>query len=411
MGQRMYALPWVLITWGAVGIGLNVGLARFTYGVMLPAIRRDLSLDYLAGGSLNAVHLAGYLIGTLAAPAILRRAGASASSKWAHLLVAVGALLCAAAPAHPTFGSWVLAVGRLTTGLGAGTGIVAILVVVFAAVTAQQRPLVSAAAWSGMGVAVIASGLLISPLLYNPYGWRAAFLVSAGLALAVAFFFVPVSQRPVEASAAPPGRLTPTRERAGKASSSQFLFGSYLAFGVAYVAFSTFAGAQLAAIRAPPWLVGTTWIGFGTMAIVGAALTVPIVSSARLKRFALIAATASGALGCWIAGMDTASAVGVGALFVGLGVAATPTIVSAVVRERCSDDDYPRVFSLATAALGAGQLVGPLAGGALADRFGPTVIPLFAAAAYVVAALLASCDSQTSGRSPIRPSRVNQNQD
>jgi len=180
---------------------------------------------------------------------------------------------------------------------------------------------------------------------------------------------------------------------------------------VAYVAFSTFVGAQLAAMRAPPWLVGTTWVGFGTMAIVGAALTVPIASSARLKRFALIAATASGALGCWIAGLGTASAAGVGALFVGLGVAATPTIVSAVVRERCSNDDYPHVFSLATAALGAGQLVGPLAGGALADRFGPTVIPLFAAAAYVVAALLAACDTQTSGRALIRPSRVNQNQD
>ena len=41
-GSRAANLPLALIVWGAIGIALNVGLARFTYGVMLPSIRRDL---------------------------------------------------------------------------------------------------------------------------------------------------------------------------------------------------------------------------------------------------------------------------------------------------------------------------------------------------------------------------------
>jgi hypothetical protein len=58
-----------LAAWAALGIALNVGIARFAYGVMLPALQRDLSLAYFGGGALNAAHLLGYLAGTLAAPA------------------------------------------------------------------------------------------------------------------------------------------------------------------------------------------------------------------------------------------------------------------------------------------------------------------------------------------------------
>ena len=135
-GSRAANIPLALIVWGAIGIALNVGLARFTYGVMLPSIRRDLGISYLGSGSLNAVHLAGYLMGTAAAPSLMSRMGSSRLSKWAHLLVATGAVLCAVAPGTIWAGSIVLGTGRVFTGLGAGAGIVAILVVVFAAVSA-----------------------------------------------------------------------------------------------------------------------------------------------------------------------------------------------------------------------------------------------------------------------------------
>jgi predicted MFS family arabinose efflux permease len=99
-----------------------------------------------------------------------------------------------------------------------------------------------------------------------------------------------------------------------------------------------------------------------------------------------------------LAAFSTAAAALAGALLVGLGIAATPTIVSAHARDRCSADDYPKVFSFASAALGAGQLVGPVAGGALADGFGTAAVPLFAAAAYLLAALFAACDAAVADR-------------
>ncbi|MDH5352077.1 MAG: YbfB/YjiJ family MFS transporter, partial [Betaproteobacteria bacterium] len=79
-----------LTLWAALGVALNVGIARFTYGVMLPALQRDLALDYFGGGALNAAHLLGYLAGTLAAPALARKAGMARLARTAHALAALG---------------------------------------------------------------------------------------------------------------------------------------------------------------------------------------------------------------------------------------------------------------------------------------------------------------------------------
>ena len=392
------ALPLDLLFWGALGIALNVGLARFTYGVMLPSIRRDLGLDYLGSGNLNAVHLAGYLIGTLAAPSIIARTGASKLSRRAHLLVAAAAAVCAGAPESMPLGAVVLGVGRATTGLGAGAGIVAILVIVFGAVPAGRRPIASAVVWSGMGAAIVASGFAV-PLLIGPaIGWRCAFACSALLALAVAAGFPPQAHRGCTTTAfANAGRADfPTRRLLG--AIWLYLLGTYLMFGIAYVAYSTFAGAQLATMNALTTSIMATWIGFGATAVLGAALTVPLIASPRTRRFALVSALATGAVGALVAGLGTPAAAIVGALLVGLGLAATPSIITAYARERCSAPDYPKVFSCATAALGIGQLLGPIAGGALADRLGTGAIPLFAASAYGLGAILAVADALVARR-------------
>lgn len=391
-------LPLDLIAWGAIGIALNVGLARFTYGVMLPSIRRDLGLDYLGSGNLNAVHLGGYLIGTLAAPAILARTGAASLAKWAHRLVALAALVCALAPAAPVTGPVVLGLGRLATGLGAGAGIVAILVIVLGAVAPERRLHASAAVWAGMGLAIVASGLAVPLLLGPAIGWRSAFAVSAGLALAVAIYFPP---RQAAVTVAAPEANTDASAFSSRrvlAADWLFLLGTYLLFGFAYVAYATFAGAQLAAMNASRQAVVLTWIGFGLASMLGAALGVAAIGSERLKQYALVGALASAALGSLAAAANTAGAAMAGALLVGLGLAATPSIVTAYAHERCSATQYPRAFSYATAALGIGQLVGPVAGGALADRFGTIAIPVLAAFAYGLAALLAGVDALVARR-------------
>ena len=81
-----------------------------------------------------------------------------------------------------------------------------------------------------------------------------------------------------------------------------------------------------------------------------------------------------------------------GAILVGLGLAATPALVTAAARSRSSASDYARAFSIATAAMGLGQLAGPVLAGGLADAFGAMAAPLFAAGAYALGATFATID-------------------
>ncbi len=163
-------------------------------------------------------------------------------------------------------------------------------------------------------------------------------------------------------------------------------------FGAGYIAWSTFAGARLAAIGAPLGAVSAMWIAFGAAMIAGSALSFAVLRIDRRRRFALVAALLAGALGALVSWSDAAGAALAGALLVGLGTASTPTIVTTYARERCSAEDYALAFSVATAALGIGQLLGPLAAGALADRFGVAAVALFAVAVYALGAVLSLLD-------------------
>lgn len=377
--------------WGALGIALNVGIARFTYGVMLPPLRREFGLDYFASGSLNAMHLAGYLIGTLMGPWLVRRMPTWKMSRYAHLMVAAGAIACALAPPN-MFGFSILAAGRIATGIGAGAGIVATFIIVFAAVTASRRPLASALVWSGMNVAIVASGLCVAPLVETAAGWRVSFWIAAVVALAVAIAFPPAYLR--EQKNAAPSALVAAPEPSRMFSPRWiFLALAYLCFGVAYVAYSTFAGIRLTVIDASTFVVGSTWTALGLMSMAGSFATIPLLNSPRVKYWALTTALGCGALGAFVASGDSPQANFAGALFVGLGLAAVPTIVSAYARDRASAETYPRAFSAVSAFLGVGSLAGPIAGGAIGDWAGSAWIPFFAAAVYGTGALLAVIDA------------------
>jgi predicted MFS family arabinose efflux permease len=362
-------------------VALHVGMARFTYGVMLPALKRDLALDYFGGGFFNSVHLLGYLAGTLAAPALGRRLGMPLASRAAHALVAAGALLCALAPASP-FGAALLAAGRAATGLGAGAAIVAILIIAFAAVPVASRSMASALVWSGMGFAVVLSGLAAGALVQTGLGWRAAFLLAAALAALLAFAFPPPGTPGEGVEAAPAGFRSP----------GFFLVAAYLMFGAGYIAYATFAGTRLAAAGAPLAAVSGMWIAFGAAMIAGSALSFTVLRFEGRRKLALIMAMLFGAVGAGVSWSAGAGAALAGAILVGVGVTSTPTIVTAYVRERCSAAQYPQAFSFATAAMGVGQLLGPLAAGALADRFGVGAVVVFAAAVYGLGAVLAAVD-------------------
>src|SRR4029079_3431500 len=73
------ALPTLVVAAAlALGSAVSLGLARFAYALLLPAMRLDLGWSYFTAGAMNTANAAGYLVGALAAPPCLRRYGARA---------------------------------------------------------------------------------------------------------------------------------------------------------------------------------------------------------------------------------------------------------------------------------------------------------------------------------------------
>jgi MFS family permease len=59
----------------ATGPAVGLGLGRFAYALLLPAMRLDLGWSYAAAGAMNTANAAGYLVGALAAAPIAARFG------------------------------------------------------------------------------------------------------------------------------------------------------------------------------------------------------------------------------------------------------------------------------------------------------------------------------------------------
>ena len=313
-------LPLRLLAWGALGVALHIGLARFAYGVVLPSLRQELGLGYTAGGVLNAVHLAGYLVGTLMAPYVARRLGMTHMGRACNALVAAGALLCALAPSSLGVGTLLLGIGRLATGLGAGGAVIAIMVSVLARVDEASRAAASVLMWTGMAAAILGCGLSAAWLLQLG-AWRWSFATAAFVSMVLMVGF------PMQASA-PQTSTGPGFTLASVATPTwAWLISAYGCFGMGYIAYATFAGTRLAAAQAPVAMVTMTWTMLGLATLCGSAATLWLLGRPTLRAFALPVALALAAAGCAVTAQAGAAAALAGAVLVGLGMAAIPALV------------------------------------------------------------------------------------
>ena len=73
----------------SLGAAVSLGITRFAYGLLLPPMRADLGWSYTLAGAMNTANAAGYLLGALSAPWLMRRAGVPHVLVGASLLASV----------------------------------------------------------------------------------------------------------------------------------------------------------------------------------------------------------------------------------------------------------------------------------------------------------------------------------
>ena len=86
----------------SLGAAVSLGITRFAYGLLLPVMRDDLAWSYTLAGGMNTANAAGYLLGALATPWLMRRFGAAAvllgGALLASLFMAASGFFTAANP-------------------------------------------------------------------------------------------------------------------------------------------------------------------------------------------------------------------------------------------------------------------------------------------------------------------------
>jgi predicted MFS family arabinose efflux permease len=372
--SRSEPLP-TLVVAGALALGsaISLGLARFSYALLLPPMRSDLGWSYLTAGAMNTVNAAGYLAGALVAPEGLRRFGArnvflggavvTALALFGHGLVLADTALYAL---------------RFLTGLGsAGTfvagGLLAARLVAAPAAAERSRTggagLVLGIYYGGTGLGIIASAWVVPALAERtaPHAWQGAWFALAALALIATTIAALATRAGSEAAAAPaqPAARSPVDARAFAPA----LF-AYLLFGLGYIGYMTFVVTLLREER----LAGTTVVAFfallGAAVIASSWLWAGLLQRARggaalaLLNALLAVATLLPVLNARPA-MVFASGLLFGAVF--LSIVASTT---ALVRHNLAPAEWPAGIAAFTIVFAAGQIVGPSAVGFIADHFG-----------------------------------------
>ncbi len=363
---------WALAVALSLGAAVSLGIARFAYGLLLPAMRTDLGWSYTLAGSMNTANAMGYFLGALATPWLMRRFGPSA-------LLWVGAVLSSAFMGLSGFFTLPepLLVQRLLAGVA--SALVFIAGGLMAARLGTRYPrhagLLLGLYYGGTGLGIVFSALVVPWVLetahvqsepaFQLHGWRWAWWALAlACAAASAVLIWPARVMAQWSLPAPaPG-----------ASNAIFLwrdfgFGlaGYTLFGMGYIGYMTFVVALLRAQGSSALEVTVFYALLGLAVVASSRIWANLLDRhadgrplATLNAL-LGVATVLPALTQWWP-LVLVSGLLFGGVF--LSVVASTT---ALVRHNLPPAAWATGISAFTTVFAAGQIIGPTVVGWIAD--------------------------------------------
>lgn len=374
-GTGPHALPATpaALLWTATGLALaaavSLGLARFSYALLLPPMRADLGWSYFTAGAMNTANAAGYLLGALLAPAVLARVDAR------RTLLAGGAGAAITLAAHGlVVGDAALYGLRLLTGVCSAASFVAGGVLgarLGAMAGALRSPRINAGLvlglyYGGTGLGIMASAVLVPPLAARAqaHAWQGAWIGLAAAAL-VATALTARATRPLAAAAS----AGPARGRRLWRPLA-FALAGYALFGFGYIGYMTF----IVTLLREHGLSGATIVGFylllGAGVVASSWLWVGLLQGFRGgQTLALLNGLLALATLLPVLSPHPLAVFVSGALFgsVFLSVVASTT---ALVRHNLPPAAWPGGIAAFTIVFAAGQIVGPTLVGRVADGAG-----------------------------------------
>ncbi len=358
---RGYLLAFAL----SLGVTVSNSFARFAYALVLPSMRTELDWNYAQAGWLNTANAIGYLLGAVLTRLVIRRTGNRSLFIGGVLLTAVAILATGLTRDLFWLGVW-----RLVSGVAGATAFISGGALSGNVVPGQPRLAATTIAiyFAGGGVGFLLCGVAI-PLWLDaggPGAWQQAWVGMGVAGLLMLVVCASAALRITEPNIEPAGGPVPhdgvRRLRAGLAA--------YVMFGLGYIGYMTFVIAWMRDHGASTQQVIAVWCTFGAASLLG-----PWLWRRPLQH--------------WIPGRMLAAAMGllaVGALLPLLHAGMLSMLLSAALFGASMWNIPGSVTNLAKRALpkpawgsavatftivfSAGQIVGPVATGWLADVFG-----------------------------------------
>lgn len=406
--RRSLHYGWVVLAVSVLTVLGSIGLARFGYTLILPAMQDGLGLSNTQTGALATANFLGYLVLSVIGGALASRYRPRWVIAGSMFVTGLAMTLTGAVIGFPGAFVW-----RLVTGAGSGGANVPVMSLVPAWFSARRRGMATGIAVGGSSLSLVAMGLLIPRVLeqFGAEGWRYSWLIlgAAVLVLAVVALLL-LRDRPEDEGLQPIGSDKDNVEggRPGLAPSSSgsqprgagfpdwslvyrnramwHLALVYVAFGFSYVIYSTFFARYLMAEGGYTRQgAGSLWAIIGWISIFSGigwgSLSDRLGRKYALALVYLIQAFSFGAFALWRSPAGHVASV--------IAFGATGWSIPGIIAAACSD--YvgsrlaPAAFGFATLFFGLGQAAGPTIAGLMADAkgtFGPAFL-LAAGVAFV----------------------------
>ncbi|SEG78700.1 YbfB/YjiJ family MFS transporter [Paenibacillus sp. UNC499MF] len=374
MGTKS-AFNWITL-WASLLFVVILGFSRLSYGMFLPGIQREIGGSYGQLGMLGTVNFIGYLVGTLCLSPLISR-----FPNRKHVMNRVTCLLLGMTMIGSAFSEHFIQLGfwRFAIGLLSALATVLVLSIAMDAVRPAERGVASGLIWLGGSAGILVTGLF-APFTIDPshmQGWRYAWGIMGVLGIIVAFGFEFVTRKreaeeiPLQAESKPRDKESENVYRLLlNPKKLLFLIASYFFFGWGYIIYFTYLIPYLVSQGIPSLYAGLIWSGIGF-----AGLFNGWIGGKAIDRwpsgYTLALGLAMGTIG--VCGVTTNHMVFtvLGAAVIGLVSFITPPLMTtALLRRHVPHHAYAACLSIATAFFASGQIIGPIVGGVVVERYG-----------------------------------------
>lgn len=369
---------WVVLAMGTAVVMGSLGLARFGYTVVLPAMQSGLDMDNTHAGVLATANLVGYLSMSVIGGALGSRFGPRAVIAAGLLVAGAGMLFTGLATGFVSAAVW-----RALTGVGSGASNVPVMGLLAAWFAPRRRGLATGIGVAGSSLALIVVGPLAPVVIaaHGDAGWRVCWFLFGGATILLGVLAaLLLRNRPADLGLAPLG-AEPGTPPLPPASGSSLAWGSvyrsplvwyvglvYVAFGFSYMIYMTFFIKCLVADGGyTPHAAGRLFMTMGWFSVFCGLIWGSLSDVIGRKRALIIVYLVHAVAFSLFALRPTPVGFTVSAILFGLSAWSIPAIMAAASGDLLGPRLAPAGLGFITLFFGIGQALGPSVAGAVAD--------------------------------------------